>query len=139
MRRIILTVLVGVVILVSAGVVVAQETKGGMMMDEGMMRMHMMHGMMGKASMVSSNDGGVIVMIGKTLYKYDKNLNIVKQVDLPMDMPQMNMMDKKGTSMMNKKGGCSCGSGMCGGQTSTQTSQQQSQSNKAASDHESHH
>ena len=46
-------------------------------------KMMMPHGMMGGKSIVSSNDGGVIVLSGNTLYKYDKNLNLVKQVDLP--------------------------------------------------------
>ena len=107
--------------------------QGGMGMMQGGMGgggMEMMHhGMMGQPSMVSSNDGGVIVMIGKTLYKYDKNLNLVKQVELPSDMPQMNMMDKQKMNMMGNKDmpmtdkkGCGCSRGMCG-QTENKTSQ----------------
>jgi hypothetical protein len=78
----------------------------------------MMQGMMEKSSMVSSGDGGVIVMIGKTLYKYDKNLNLVKQIDLPVQVPQEKMTDMMGEKMgMTEKRGCSCGmGGTCGGQ-----------------------
>ena len=40
---------------------------------------------MDKATMVASNDGGVIVMMGNKLYKYDKNLNLVKEADIKTD------------------------------------------------------
>ena len=80
---------------------------GGMSGDPmmgGMMKMHM-RGMMEKTSMVSSNDGGVIVMMGNKLYKYDKDLNLVKEMELKMDekfCPMPGMMQKeikKGTPM----------------------------------------
>jgi len=55
--------------------------------DKGMGKhgMFMHHGMMGgmmhhQASMVGTPDGGVIVMKGQSLSKYDKNLNLVKEV-----------------------------------------------------------
>lgn len=38
--------------------------------------------MMGKSSMVASNDGGVIVMKGDKLYKYDKSLTLIKTVEV---------------------------------------------------------
>lgn len=57
------------------------------MMDGGMMKMmHKMHGMMRSSTMVASNDGGVIVLSGNKLYKYDKNLNLVKEAEIKMDM-----------------------------------------------------
>jgi len=103
-----------VVMLLTASVVFAEEMKGGMMGGD-MMGQGMMHGMMGKASMVSSNDGGVIVIIGNKLYKYDKNLMLVKQIELPIEKPEMNMVGKKEMTMTEKKG-CSCGAmGACGG------------------------
>ena len=57
--------------------------------EEGMSR-HMMakHGCMaerhikGKGEMIAAQDGGVIVMKGNKLYKYDKDLNLTKEVKL---------------------------------------------------------
>ncbi len=43
----------------------------------------MMHGMM-SGQMVATNDGGVIVMMGNKLYKYDKDLNLKKEVEIKM-------------------------------------------------------
>lgn len=53
--------------------------KGGKMGGEMMGHMHamMMKGAMG-ASLVATSDGGVVVLRGNTLTKYDKNLNVVK-------------------------------------------------------------
>jgi len=90
----------------------------GMMQDEGMMQMHGMMG--GKATMVSTEDGGVIVMIGKTLYKYDKDLNLIKQVELPIEGPMDKMTDKKGKMDQQQR-------------------QENATQNGGASNHESHH
>jgi len=54
------------------------------MMKHGMF-MHKEYGMMGgmrnlRTSMVATSDGGVIVMRGHKLSKYDKNMNLVKEV-----------------------------------------------------------
>lgn len=56
--------------------------------------------MMGK-TMVSTDDGGVIVMIGNTLYKYDKNLDLKKQTDIPVNYKNMKkmMMEMHDTDM----------------------------------------
>jgi hypothetical protein len=52
--------------------------KGGMMkMGPGMM------GMMQKDTVVATSDGGVVVMQGPRLIKYDKDLTLVKEVELP--------------------------------------------------------
>jgi hypothetical protein len=64
----------------------------GMMMGEGQEKgkmgkcpmMGMMKGMTGK-SMVAASDGGVIVLSGNKLMKYDKNLNLVKEVEIKID------------------------------------------------------
>jgi hypothetical protein len=59
---------------------------GGMMKDCpkcGMMKM-----MMDK-TMVASGDGGVIVMIGNKLFKYDKDLELKKEVEIKIDMEAM--------------------------------------------------
>ena len=69
----------------------------GMMMDKGMMgggmmKMMGMQGMMGKSSMVASSDGGVIVLVGNKLYKYDQDLNLVKEAEIKVDMEAMKKM-----------------------------------------------
>ena len=73
----------------------AMEGMGGMM-GHGMMSGMKGHGMMGGsmmdmkskmcscggASMIASEKGGVIVLLGDDLYKFDKDLNLVKKVEL---------------------------------------------------------
>ena len=72
---------------------VEKESMGGKMMM-GMM------GMMPK-QMVATSDGGVIVLIGNKLLKYDKDLNLVKEtelktdVELKMDVEPMQKMIEK--------------------------------------------
>ncbi len=70
------------------GMMMGKGMMGDGMMDGGMMKMMMqMHGrMMRSPTMVSSNDGGVIVLTGNKLYKYDKNLTLVKEAEVKMDM-----------------------------------------------------
>jgi hypothetical protein len=48
----------------------------------------MMHGMMQK-QMIATPDGGVIVLAGCSLQKYDANLQLVKEADLKMDPEKM--------------------------------------------------
>ena len=65
------------------------DMRGKMMKGKGMMG----GGMMQHASMVATPDGGVIVLSGPRLAKYDKDLNLVKEVELkpgpkPMDMKE---------------------------------------------------
>lgn len=49
-----------------------------------------MHTMMAKCmmhkEMVATEEGGVIVMMGNKLMKYDKDLNMVKEVEMQIDM-----------------------------------------------------
>lgn len=70
-------------------------TEKRMMMRKGMMGKEKMHGkyskmdmmaMMMKKSMVATSDGGVVVMAGNKLFKYDKNLNLIKEVEIEMDL-----------------------------------------------------
>lgn len=108
--------ILAVAVILAARFVFAEEMKGPMkgdgmggkemmmgkgMMGEGMMGMHRMHGMMRSPSMVASNDGGVIVLTGNKLYKYDKNFTLVKEVEIKMDMDGMADM-KKMCSMCQK-------------------------------------
>ena len=60
----------------------------------------MMKKMMSK-QMVATRDGGVIVMFGNKLMKYDKNLNLKKEVKIDIDKKHMRkmMMHKKESSI----------------------------------------
>ena len=40
-------------------------------------------GMMQRDSVVATSDGGVVLMQGPRLIKYDKDLNLVKEVEIP--------------------------------------------------------
>jgi hypothetical protein len=53
-----------------------------------------MPGMMGmsRTSMVATSDGGVVVLSGTNLYKYDKNLNLVKKTQIKIDTEGMQKM-----------------------------------------------
>ena len=132
----------------------AEEPGMGMMKEEGkagMMQMHhmgkgkkgmmgSMHGMMMKSmmekSMVATSDGGVIVLSGNKLTKYDKNLNVVKEVEIAVDMEgaqkqMMQMMEK--FPMMGK--------GMMGEGDAAPAAAEAAAEEPAqeGADHESHH
>ena len=70
--------------------------KGPMMGKGGPMQGMMMKGMMEK-SIIATADGGVIVLAGNKLIKYDQDLNIVKEVEIKVDM---DAMQKHMTEMM---------------------------------------
>jgi len=53
-----------------------------------------------KESLVATQDGGVIVMIGNKLQKYDKNLTLKKEVEIKIDMEAMRKM-VEGCPMMS--------------------------------------
>lgn len=79
--------------------------KGGKM--TGMMEMnHMMMQSMMQKQVVATEDGGIIVVAGNKLTKYDKDLNVVKEVELKMDMEGMQKMMEhmKGMCPMMDKG-----------------------------------
>jgi hypothetical protein len=78
-------------------------------MKAGMMGSHdmcgtMMGSMMGHC-MVASGDGGVVVMMGDKLQKYDKDLNLVKEIQVAVDMEHMSarMAQMMATCPMHKK------------------------------------
>lgn len=66
--------------------------------------MGMMKGMMAK-SMVATSDGGVAVMAGNKLMKFDKDLNLVREVEIKVDMAAMQkeMMEMMKNCPMNKE------------------------------------
>lgn len=114
-----IVIIAAVVVLSISGLALAQmnegkEMKAGMM-GKGMMegKGMMMHGMMMNAmmnkSMVATSDGGVVVMTANKLTKYDKDLNVVKEIELKMDMEGMQKMMKDcpmmGKGMMGNMGG----------------------------------
>ena len=101
-------VLIAVVVLLATGsyFVFAQDPMGGGMMGGGMMGSNMQQrgmrsgptqnrGMMGPNSMmgpmmhstsvVATQDGGVVVLMGNELLKYDKELNLTKKVEINFD------------------------------------------------------
>ncbi len=60
----------------------------GMMGGKGMMG-RMQHGMMMKMmgkSVVATSDGGIVIVSANKMSKYDKDLNLVKEVELKTDM-----------------------------------------------------
>jgi len=65
------------------------------MSDQDMMgRDHMGKGMM-SISMVATQDGGVVVMIGNRLYKYDQDLNLKKETEISIDYEGLKRMMMK--------------------------------------------
>lgn len=130
-----------VVLLAGTSLVYAEGMKGGMM-KEGMMGKGMMDGkMMGmcpmmksmmERSVVATSDGGVIVVAGNKLTKYDKDLNVVKEVELKMDMEGMQKM------MENMKGMCPMMKGMMGKEEKSSDSATDKKET-TPSEHEGHH
>ncbi len=98
MRKSVLVLLI-VALLAIAGSYVAYAAEHRDM-DKGKMGMCPMHmnmcGSMMKSQIVATDDGGVIVLVCNKLMKYDKNLNVVKEVELKIDM------EEKMTKMMEK-------------------------------------
>lgn len=85
------------------GSMMGKEKKGSMK-GKGYMQCMMMKKMM-KKEIVATGDGGVIVFVGNKLMKYDKDLNLIKEVEIQVDMEAMM---KKCREMMKK---CRMGEG----------------------------
>ncbi len=96
MKKLILIVIVSAGLALSAGTLgFAEETQDmamgydpqqqqqGMMGGQGGGKMNPMMGMMRKDSVVATSDGGVVVLSGPRLLKYDASLTLVKEVELP--------------------------------------------------------
>jgi len=68
-----------------------------------------MHGMMMKRmmekSIIATSDGGVIVLAGNKLIKYDKDLNVVKEVEIKNEMEgmQKNTQPPSGTEKKSEQ------------------------------------
>ena len=143
-------ILMLVVLLMSAGLVYAEGMEDGMMgkgmkggmMEEGMMGKEMTDGkMMGMCQMMKSmmdrsviatTDGGIVVVSGNKLTKYDKDLNVVKEVELKMDMEGMQKM------METMKAMCPMMKSMMGGEDKA-TAEKTDKNDSQQSEHEGHH
>lgn len=158
MRKLTYLIITVTAVSLSAGSVFADKMKGGMMeggkdgkgREKGMMKMmHKMHGMMRSPTMVASNDGGVIVLTGNKLYKYDKNLTLVKEAEIKMEMadrlsPKGDLWPEGDGGMMGGMGGkkkmCCQGKKMMGQDTTDDAAEgeavEPAQENPA---YESHH
>ncbi len=77
-----------------------------MMEHKGMMGMCAMHMMMGehmmKKEIIATQDGGIIVIAAGKLYKYDKDLNLVKEVEMKCDADMKEKMGKMREECMEK-------------------------------------
>ncbi len=132
-----------VVFLGTAGSVLANEGKDMGMMGAGMMKSDMMgkHGMMMKMmerSVVTTSDGGIVIVSANKISKYDKNLNLVKEVEIKM--PTMEEMQKT-CPMMDKAAMSEGKEKMCpmmGGMGKTADKPADAAA-PAEVDHESHH
>jgi hypothetical protein len=119
----------------------SEEMKMGMMEEKGSegkgmmggkrMDMHqmMMKKMMEK-SVVATSDGGIVIVTANKITKYDKDLNLVKEVETKMDMESMKEMMGKCPMM---KGG------MKGMDDQTMASSTTVTSAVNAEDHAAHH
>ena len=106
MKKIVLSVIV-ISLLISAAAFAEETQKNEMpgMSTEKPMGMPAMGKMgcppmMGKVQMVATDEGGVIVLAGSKLLKYDADLNLVKEVEIKMPMGPMGdkqcpMMEKR--------------------------------------------
>lgn len=101
MKKLFSIILVGLLIGAVSPLVFAEQPQGSMMGGKGMtkegkmMGMYSMSGMMKMMmgrTMVATKDGGVIVMVGNRLLKYDGELNLQKEVELKIDMKGMQKM-----------------------------------------------
>lgn len=110
MKRIFMLILIVVLIASTSYVLFAKEHMGGMMDkgDKPMMGMCPKCAMMGKCmtykQIAAVEDGGLVVIVGNTLMKYDKDLNMVKQVEIEVDMEKIS---QKITEMAQKCPMCS--------------------------------
>ena len=139
MRKSLIAIAV-VFIVGTSGLAIAQmNDKGRDMMGKGMMDGKMM-GMcpmmksMMERSVVATSDGGVVVVMGNKLIKYDKDLNVVKEAELKMDMEGMQKM------MDNMKSMCPMMKSMMGGMGKDKDGDDEAAAKPAqAVDHSSHH
>lgn len=108
-KKILLVVLVACLVNLS-GISFCQEATEeakAPMKYKGMKEKGYMHGMMMKKmmskEMVATKDGGVVVLFGNKLMKYDKNLNLVKETKIKIDMEAMKKKMRECMKMMKEQ------------------------------------
>lgn len=146
MKKVTYLIMGVVVVFLATRFVFADGMKGSMKEDgmegKGMMKMmHKMHGMTRSSMMVASNDGGVIVLSGNGLYKYDKNLKLVGEAEVKMGKDGMGM-GMKDCPMMGKgkKKTCCQGKKMMGQDDTDDAAEGEAvQPAQEESEHERHH
>jgi hypothetical protein len=75
--------------------------RGGGMRNRGMLGWDGMMGpMMRRSSLVATSDGGIIALMGNELSKYDKDLNLVKQVGINFNWDNWQKMMMQHRNMM---------------------------------------
>jgi hypothetical protein len=84
-----------------------KEEMPGMSLGMPMPGMEKMCSKMGNAQMVATDEGGVIVLAGNKLLKYDADLNLVKEVEIKMPMPPMGGKQCPMMGKMADQGGAS--------------------------------
>jgi len=68
----------------------------GMTMMRGQMGDGGMCGMMlGRTQLLATNDGGVVVMLGNKLYKYDRELKLTREAELKIDAEAMQRLQRQ--------------------------------------------
>ena len=116
MKKTIILLTVAALVGIGSYVVFAQDPMGGGMMSgnmqgrgmmggnmqgrsmmSGMQNRGMMGPMMRGSSLVATRDGGVVVLMGNELLKYDKDLNLSKKVEVKADWKkiQKTMMEHR--------------------------------------------
>jgi hypothetical protein len=112
----------------------------GMMMCQGKMKeMCPIHGMMMKSmmgrEMIATADGGVAVLSGNKLMKFDKDLNLVKEAEIKPDLEGIQKM------MMQMQENCPmCKKMMEGGMMQgTKEKSAESEKTDTTSEHKTHH
>lgn len=137
-----ISIITAVVVLTLSGLALAQlkdKGKGIMENNPGMIGTGMMDGKMKEThskmksmmdrSIIATSDGGVVVVMGNKLMKYDKDLNFIKEVELKMDMAGMEKMKE------HMKGKCP----MMGDTDSDQGSKMDATGSEQESGHDGHH
>ncbi len=89
---------------------VYSDRPGGPMADDPkpdpndmMTGMHPMSGMMVNSSMVATSDGGVVILIGNKLVKYDKKLKLVRETEVRVDWESWRKMREEHREMMKNE------------------------------------
>jgi hypothetical protein len=106
------------------------EDKDHEMMEKDMKGRGIKHEMMMRRmqrSVVATSDGGVVIVAGNKITKYDRNLNVIKEVQLKSDEMEKMMSEEKSECECHTKN-----------KKSSENAETKTSQNSEA-DHESHH